>query len=79
MDLLQVEVLYNREQIEEKVAEIGRQISEDYRGHELLVVGILKGAFVFMAMYPVTGFLLHPRARCGSKRIWNTPSRVAMS
>ncbi|MGE5390163.1 MAG: hypoxanthine phosphoribosyltransferase [Deltaproteobacteria bacterium] len=49
MDLLQVEVLYNREQIQEKVADIGHQISGDYRGHELLVVGILKGAFVFMA------------------------------
>ncbi|WP_054692202.1 hypoxanthine phosphoribosyltransferase [Syntrophomonas palmitatica] len=49
MDLLQVEVLFNREQLHQKVVEMGQKISEDYRGRELLVVGILKGAFVFMA------------------------------
>lgn len=34
-------------QIDEKVRELGRQISADYRGKELLVVPILKGAFMF--------------------------------
>lgn len=49
MDLLQVEVLFDREELQAKVAEMGKQISDDYRGSDLLVVGILKGAFVFMA------------------------------
>ena len=35
--------------IREKVAQMGRQISADYRGQELLVVGVLKGAVIFAA------------------------------
>lgn len=42
-------ILYNRDQIEAKVKELGAQISADYQGQELLVVGILKGALIFMA------------------------------
>ncbi len=49
MDHVQMEVLYTREEIRKKVEELGRQISLDYNGRELLVVGILKGAFIFMA------------------------------
>ena len=40
-------VLFTPEQIEERVAELGKRIAEDYRGKDLLVVGILKGAAVF--------------------------------
>jgi len=43
------EVLLTHEQIQSKAAEIGAQISADYAGSDLLVVGVLKGAFVFMA------------------------------
>lgn len=49
MNLVQMEVLYDREELKKKVAEMGRQITEEYQGRELLVVGILKGAFIFMA------------------------------
>lgn len=49
MNLVQMEVLYSREEIRHKVAALGKKISEDYAGCELLVVGILKGAFIFMA------------------------------
>lgn len=49
MDLVQLEVLYDREMIKARVAEMGKQISADYKDREILVVGILKGAFVFMA------------------------------
>ena len=49
MDFVQTEVLYSREEIKNKVMAMGKQISEDYAGRELLVVGILKGAFIFMA------------------------------
>lgn len=42
-------ILLSEEQIKERVKELGSQISRDFAGEELLVVGILKGAFVFLA------------------------------
>ncbi|MCR4426816.1 MAG: hypoxanthine phosphoribosyltransferase [Firmicutes bacterium] len=43
------EVIVSKEQIDEKVGALGRQISQDYEGSELLLVCILKGALVFTA------------------------------
>lgn len=43
------EILLAPEKIAERVGELGRQISSDYEGKNLLLVGILKGAFVFLA------------------------------
>lgn len=43
------EVLFSKEQIEEIVARLGQQITEDYKDKNLLLVGILKGSIVFMA------------------------------
>jgi len=43
------EILFSEEKIAEKVAELGKQISENYKGKELLVIGVLKGANVFMS------------------------------
>ncbi len=43
------EVLFSREMIAEKVKELGAKISKDYAGKELLVIGVLKGANVFMS------------------------------
>ncbi|MGH2556926.1 MAG: hypoxanthine phosphoribosyltransferase [Actinomycetota bacterium] len=43
------EVLISEEQIQQKTAEVGEQITSDYAGRDLLLVGVLKGAFVFMA------------------------------
>src|SRR5512137_1362421 len=42
-------VLFTKEQIREKVQELANRISEDYAGRDLLLVGVLKGAFIFMA------------------------------
>ncbi len=42
-------VLITEEQIREKAEEIGRQISEDYAGKEITLVGILRGAVPWMA------------------------------
>ena len=42
-------LLISKQQIADRVAELGAQISEDYAGRSPLLVGILKGAFVFMA------------------------------
>jgi hypoxanthine phosphoribosyltransferase len=36
-------------EIKEKVYDLGIQIAKDYKNEELIVVGLLKGAFVFMA------------------------------
>jgi len=43
------EVLISREEIREKVKELGSRISKDYEGKELVLVGVLKGGFVFLA------------------------------
>jgi hypoxanthine phosphoribosyltransferase len=43
------EVLISSEAIQSKIADVGAQITEDYAGRELLLIGVLKGAFVFMA------------------------------
>ncbi len=43
-------VLVTEEEIEARVKELGKQITEDYRGGKnLMLVGILKGAVIFMA------------------------------
>ncbi|MEN8114486.1 MAG: hypoxanthine phosphoribosyltransferase [Actinomycetota bacterium] len=41
--------LVSAEEIDAKLAEMGAAISRDYEGKDLLMVGILKGAFVVMA------------------------------
>lgn len=42
-------ILISEQEIREKVAELGRQISEDYKGKNLMLVSVLKGSVVFMA------------------------------
>ncbi len=42
-------ILLLEEEIRTRVAELGAEISRDYAGEELLVVGILKGAMIFLA------------------------------
>jgi len=44
-----LEVLFNAEQISERIAELGAQITEEYSDKELVLVGVLKGSCVFMA------------------------------
>ncbi len=41
--------IYSSERIEREVARLARDISSDYEGRELLVIVVLKGAFVFAA------------------------------
>lgn len=43
------EILIGREQIRNRVCELGRIISQDYEGKDLILVGVLKGGFVFLA------------------------------
>jgi len=43
------EVLYDAQQIGEKVKELGATLSKDFNGRNPLVICVLKGAFIFMA------------------------------
>ena len=42
-------VLFSREEIYNRVAEIGAQITEDFRDKNPVFIGVLKGCFIFMA------------------------------
>lgn len=42
-------ILITEEEIRAKVAELGKRISADYRGSKPLLVGLLKGSFIFLA------------------------------
>ncbi|MGZ4106391.1 MAG: hypoxanthine phosphoribosyltransferase [Tumebacillaceae bacterium] len=42
------EILFTEEQVAARVAELGAMIAADYEGQDLLVIGILKGAAMFM-------------------------------
>ncbi|MBP3967222.1 hypoxanthine phosphoribosyltransferase [Paenibacillus lignilyticus] len=43
------EVLYDADQIQQKVKELGDTISREFEGRNPLVICVLKGAFIFMA------------------------------
>ncbi|WP_026673663.1 hypoxanthine phosphoribosyltransferase [Alkalihalobacterium bogoriense] len=43
------EVLISEEEIQIKVQELGKQLTEEYRDKNPLVIGVLKGAMLFMA------------------------------
>ena len=43
------EIVINQTDIVRRVNELGAAITQDYTGTELLVVGVLNGAFIFMA------------------------------
>lgn len=44
---MKTNLLFSERQIGERVAELGKQISERYKGEQILCVGVLKGAFMF--------------------------------
>lgn len=44
-----LEVLLSNEQITTRIKELGSEITSDYAGQEPILIGVLKGAFVFMA------------------------------
>ncbi|HZH33865.1 MAG TPA: hypoxanthine phosphoribosyltransferase [Pyrinomonadaceae bacterium] len=43
------DVLFSPEQIAERVGEIGKQIARDYADKELILIGVLKGATLFLS------------------------------
>lgn len=44
-----MDVLFSSEQIGARVAELGRQISQEYAGQSVVLIGVLKGAAIFLA------------------------------
>lgn len=42
-------VLFTKEQISSRIEELGREITKDYNGEEVFVIGILRGSLIFMA------------------------------
>ena len=42
-------ILITADEIQDKIRELAKQITEDYRGKNVLLIGVLKGAFVFMS------------------------------
>jgi hypoxanthine phosphoribosyltransferase len=42
-------VIVSEEQLQDRIAALGKQITADYAGRAPLLVGVLKGAFVFMS------------------------------
>jgi hypoxanthine phosphoribosyltransferase len=44
-----LKVLFSREQIASRVVEIGAQITKDYAGESVVLVGVLKGACLFLS------------------------------
>jgi len=46
-----VEVMISEQEIKQRIAELGQQISADYRdrGNDIVLVGLLRGSFMFMA------------------------------
>jgi hypoxanthine phosphoribosyltransferase len=49
MEVRNKNVLYSKEVIRNRVTELAEAISRDYRGSDLVLIGVLKGAFIFMA------------------------------
>jgi hypoxanthine phosphoribosyltransferase len=49
MNEMSKEIIFPYKVIQKRVKELADQISGDYAGRELIVIGILKGAFIFMA------------------------------
>ena len=43
------EILFSEEVIQNRVKEMGAQLSKEYAGKSLLIIGVLKGCFIFLA------------------------------
>jgi hypoxanthine phosphoribosyltransferase len=46
---LKLRPLFDQATLKKRIAELGRQITVDYKGEHLVVVGVLKGSFIFLA------------------------------
>jgi hypoxanthine phosphoribosyltransferase len=44
----ELKILLTREQIAQRIAELGKQITRDFAGESVILVGVLKGAAIFL-------------------------------
>jgi len=44
-----LDIFLGEKEIKEKVEELGRKITEDFKGEDILLVGVLKGSWIFLA------------------------------
>lgn len=44
-----IKTLINKKRLQRKITALAKKISKDYRHKELVVIGVLKGSFVFLA------------------------------
>ena len=42
-------IMLSNEELKARIKELGAQITQDYAGEKPLIIGTLKGAFIFMA------------------------------
>jgi len=43
------EILFSEEMIQKRIGELGAQITKEYSGKSLMLIGVLKGCFMFLA------------------------------
>lgn len=67
-------VLYSREQIQKRVSDLGREITEDYMDKDLVLVGILRGAMVFLSDLSRAIAVPHSWDMCGASSYGGTTS-----
>lgn len=49
MDGIIERVLITKEELDKQVEEMGKRISRDYEGKDLVIIGVLKGGFIFLS------------------------------
>jgi hypoxanthine phosphoribosyltransferase len=59
-------VLFTKEDINKRIKELGAQITEDYQDKDLVIVGILRGALVFLSDLSRAISLPHAWDMCGA-------------
>ncbi len=42
-------ILYTKEEVAERIRQLGAQLTADYKGEDPILVGVLRGSFIFMA------------------------------
>jgi len=43
------DILFSEEMIAERIAEMGAELTNEYKGKSLMIIGVLKGCFMFLA------------------------------
>jgi hypoxanthine phosphoribosyltransferase len=59
-------VLFTEEQIQKRVSELGAEITQDYHDKQLVMVGILRGALIFLSDLSRSIALPHSWDMCGA-------------